>query len=103
MGILTSGPIINLFPLAFRSASTFGASHVVVQASDYQITVANDFQANASSPPTDQFVVNYTYFAAQNIRPQRLIVNGTEWAGDAILIFSISGTKADLKIPTNRN
>ena len=41
----------------------FGTSHVVIQASDYAIAVANNFQADESSPPTDQFVVNYTYLA----------------------------------------
>jgi hypothetical protein len=64
----------------------FGTSDIVVQASDYKITVANDFKSNASSPPTDQFYVNYSYATASNLAPQKVLVNGTPWTGDSAFI-----------------
>lgn len=50
---------------------------IQLAASDYIITVANDY----GSPASDLFSVDYNYDSANGVTPERIMVNGTEWAG----------------------
>jgi hypothetical protein len=71
----------------------FGSKHVVVEVSDYDIKVRNDFASgNPELPPLDMFLVSYDYPQGALSPPrQRAVVNGTEWTGPfAYIVLALS-------------